>query len=76
MFLASRGIAPGKQTKAPLGVIISLRGRRPGKAILKIYLFRFLWKEASLSQDFNVVGSTFQMMGAATEKKHACPVSV
>ena len=25
-------------------------------------------KEAILSQDFNVVGSSFQMMGAATEK--------
>ena len=31
-------------------------------------VLRFLRKEARLSQDFNVVGSSFQMMGAATEK--------
>ena len=29
---------------------------------------RCLRKEARLSQDFNVVGSSFQTMGAATEK--------
>ena len=29
---------------------------------------RFLGKEARLSQDFSVVVSSFQMMGAATEK--------
>ena len=29
---------------------------------------RFLRKEAILSQDFSVVGSSFQMIGAATEK--------
>ena len=29
---------------------------------------RFLRKEARLSQDFNVFESSFQMMGAATEK--------
>ena len=29
---------------------------------------RFLRKDARLSQDFKVVGSSFQMMGAATEK--------
>ena len=28
----------------------------------------FLRKDARLSQDFKVVGSSFQMMGAATEK--------
>ena len=28
----------------------------------------FLWKDTRLSQDFKVVGSSFQMMGAATEK--------
>ena len=31
-------------------------------------VFRFLRKDARLSQDFKVVGSSFQMMGAATEK--------
>ena len=35
---------------------------------MKIYVFRFLRKDARLSQDFKVVGSSFQMMGAATEK--------
>ena len=35
---------------------------------MKRYVLRFLRKEARLSQDFNVVGSSFQMMGAATEK--------
>ena len=29
---------------------------------------RFLRKEARRSQDFNVVGNSFQMIGAATEK--------
>ena len=29
---------------------------------------RFFRKEARLSQDFNVVGNSFQMIGAATEK--------
>ena len=53
------------------GVIISLRGRRlfkVEKQFLKRYVFRFLRKDARLSQDFKVVGSSFQMMGAATEK--------
>ena len=40
---------------------------RGGKAILKRYVFRFLRKEARLSQDFNVVRSMFQMSGAAKE---------
>ena len=35
---------------------------------MKRYVFRFLRKDARLSQDFKVVGSSFQMMGAATEK--------
>ena len=35
---------------------------------MKRYVFRFLRKEARLSQDFFVVGSSFQKMGAATEK--------
>ena len=35
---------------------------------MKRYVLRILRKEARLSQDFSVVGSTFQMMGAATEK--------
>ena len=35
---------------------------------MKRYVLRFVRKEARLSQDFNVVGSSFQMMGAATEK--------
>ena len=37
---------------------------------MKRYVFRFLLlrKDARLSQDFKVVGSSFQMMGAATEK--------
>ena len=39
-----------------------------GKAILKRYVLRFLRNEARLSQDLTVVGSSFQMMGAATEK--------
>ena len=39
-----------------------------GKVILKRHVSRFLRKEARLSQDFNVVGSSFQRMGAATEK--------
>ena len=34
---------------------------------MKRYVLRFLRKEARLSQDFNVVGSAFQIMGAATE---------
>ena len=33
-----------------------------------IKVLRFLQKEARLSQDFNVVGNSFQMIGAATEK--------
>ena len=51
--------------------MVSLRGRRlfkVEKQYLKRYVLRFLPKEARLSQDFNVVGSSFQMMGAATEK--------
>ena len=32
-----------------------------GKAILRRYVLRFLRKEARISQDFNVVGSSFQM---------------
>ena len=40
-----------------------------GKAILKRSVFlRFLRREARLSQDCYVVGSSFQMSGAATEK--------
>ena len=35
---------------------------------MKRYVLRCLRKEARLSQDFNVVGSSFQMMSAATEK--------
>ena len=35
---------------------------------MKKSVFRFLRKDARLSQDFKVVGSSFQMMGAATEK--------
>ena len=35
---------------------------------MKRYVLRCLRKEARLSQDFNVVGSSFQTMGAATEK--------
>ena len=35
---------------------------------MKRYVLRCLWKEARLSQDFNVVGSSFQMMRAATKK--------
>ena len=31
------------------------------------YDLRFLWKEARLSQNVIIVGSSFQMMGAATE---------
>ncbi len=31
-------------------------------------ILRCLRRESRLSQDFNVVGSSFQMMGAATEK--------
>ncbi len=53
------------------GVIISFKGPPTilgGKAILKRYVSRFLRREARLSQDFNVVGSSFQRMGAATEK--------
>ena len=38
------------------------------KSILKRYVLRFLRKEARLSQGFNVVGSSLQMMGASTEK--------
>ena len=52
-------------------VIISFKGPPTiygGKAILKRRVLRCLRKEARLSQDFNVVGSSFQMMGAATEK--------
>ena len=36
--------------------------------MLKRYVFRLLRKEARLSQDLNVVGSSFQIMSAATEK--------
>ena len=36
--------------------------------MLKRYVLRCLRKEARLSQYFNVVGSSFQMMAAATEK--------
>ena len=38
--------------------------------MLKRYVLRCLRKEAILSQNFNMVGlgSSFQMMGAATEK--------
>ena len=36
--------------------------------MLNRYALRFLRKEAILSQDFSVVGSSFQMIGAATEK--------
>ena len=48
-----------------------MRGRRQfkvEKAILNRYVLRFLRKEARLSQDFSVVGHSFQRMGAATEK--------
>ena len=34
---------------------------------MKRSVLRFLLKEVRLSQDFYVVGSSFQMMGAATE---------
>ena len=37
---------------------------------MKRYVFRFLRKEATLSQDFNVVGSSFQMSGAETDNAH------
>ena len=33
-----------------------------------ISFWGFLWKGARLSQDVNVVGSSFQMSGATTEK--------
>ena len=36
---------------------------------MKIYVLRFLRKEVRLSQYFNVVGSSFQMSGTATEKE-------
>ena len=39
-----------------------------GKVILKRYVLGFLRNKAKLSQYFNVVGSSFQMSGAATEK--------
>ena len=39
-----------------------------GKVIFKRYVLRFLRNKAKLSQYFNVVGSSFQMSGAATEK--------
>ena len=44
------------------------KGRRvfKWKAILKRYVLRFLRKEARLTQDVNVIGSSFEMMGAAT----------
>ena len=35
---------------------------------MKRYVLRCLRKEARLSQYFDVVGSSFQMMGAATKK--------
>ena len=37
---------------------------------LERQVFRFLRKYAILSHDFNAVGSSFQMLGAATEKAH------
>ena len=43
--------------------------------MLKRYVFRFLRKDARLLQDFKVVGSSFQMMGAATEKARKDVVS-
>ena len=33
---------------------------------MKIYVLRFLRKEAKVSQDFNLVGISFLMPGAAT----------
>ena len=43
-----------------------------GNAILnKYYILRFLWNEDRLSDDYNVVGSSFQMHGAE-QRKHAC----
>ena len=36
--------------------------------MFNIYVLRYLRKEARLSQYFNVIGSSFKMMGAATEK--------
>ena len=48
------------KSRGHIGVIISMRGRRLFKKL-------FLRNEARLSQDFSVVRSSFQMMGAATE---------
>ena len=67
------------KTKSVIIILVKSRGHtgviikgpptiKGGKAILKIYVLRCLRKEARLSQYFNVVWSSFQMMGAATEK--------
>ena len=49
-----------------IGVIISTRG--PPKSNFEEISFEIFTKEARLSQDFSLVGISFQMMGAATEK--------
>ena len=52
------------------GVNISLRGRRLFKVEKQFWRDKFLdfYGKMQDSQDFKVVGSSFQMMGAATEK--------
>ena len=53
-------------------VIIILRGRRVfevEKAILKTYVMSFFWKEARVSQDINVVGSSFEMRGTSNREQ-------
>ena len=59
------------KSRGHIGVIISFRGRRLLKVEKQLWrdkFWDFLRKEARLSQYFSVVGSSFQMMGAATEK--------
>ena len=41
-----------------------------GKAISNKYVFSFLRKVSKVSEDLIVIGSLFQIVGAATEKAH------
>ena len=46
----------------------SLKYLKTLKIISYYYVFRFLWNEEKFSGDFNVVGSSFQMLATAMRK--------
>ena len=75
--LKSPGFQAQKHTKTESRILIIRNSDRRGSSLekgnsrgfMKIYVLRFLWNEDRLSDDFNVVRSSFQIIGAATEKE-------